>query len=196
MPDGRVIEYWEGGDSAGRAMVMHPGTPATRVGMWGPDAAASVGVRLVSLNRAGYGGSTSIVAPSLLGPARDTAAIAVHLGLDEYAGVGLLGGGPFAVASALADPGHVRALGVVGGIGPWRLLDGASLDQEASTCLVLHDAGDVAGAWDCMRRDAVRAYGRLVALDDAGRVDGILAGIDDGSALLHDDAYRAIWADN
>ena len=133
LPDGRILEYWEGGDPAGRPVIMHPGTPETRVmGTWGHDAAVSAGVRLFVLNRPGYGGSTSITTPSLLGPGRDTAAMAAILGLDEYAVFGLSGGGPFAVATAVADQRHVRALGVVGGTGPWRLLDGASKDPEGS----------------------------------------------------------------
>ena len=197
MPDGRVVEYWEGGDPAGRAMIMHPGTPETRLmGKWGHDAAVSAGVRLVSVNRPGYGGSTSTAEPSLLGPGRDTAATAASLGLDEYAVFGLSGGGPFAVATAVADPVRVRALGVVGGMGPWRLLEDSSRDPEGSKCLALLDAGDVAGAWDCMRRDVDRAYGGLVGLDDAARVDAFLAGIADGSRLMEDEGYRAIWADN
>ena len=69
LPDGRVTEYWEGGDPVGRPMIMHPGTPETRVmGMWGHDAAVSAGVRLMAVNRPGYGGSTSTTEPSLLGP--------------------------------------------------------------------------------------------------------------------------------
>jgi pimeloyl-ACP methyl ester carboxylesterase len=197
LPDGRVIEYWEGGDPAGRAMVMQPGTPETRVmGTWGHDAAVAAGVRLMSVNRPGYGGSTPTAEPGLLGTGRDTAAMAAHLGLDEYAVFGLSGGGPFALATAVADPVHVRALGVVGGIGPWRLLDEFSRDPEGSKCLAFLDAGDVAGAWDCMRRDVDRAYGGLIALDDAARVDTILSRIGDGSRLSDDEGYRAIWADN
>src|SRR6187401_46353 len=127
LSDGRVMEYWDGGDRQGRAMIMHPGTPETRVmATWGNDAAVSAGVRLLSVNRPGYGGSTSIEEPSLLRVGRDTAAMAEQLGLDAYAVFGLSGGGPFAVATAVADPSHVRALGIIGGIGPWRLLEGAS----------------------------------------------------------------------
>ena len=198
LPDGRVMEFWEGGDPAGRAMVMHPGTPETRLmGKWGHGAAVSAGVRLVSVNRPGYGGSSATVEPSLLGTGQDTAAMAAHLGLDEYAVFGLSGGGPFAVATAVADPVHVRALGVVGGIGPWRVLDDdSSRDPEGSKCLDLLDAGDVAGARDCMRRDVDRAYGGLLALDDSARVDAILARIGVGTRLIDDRAYRAIWADN
>jgi pimeloyl-ACP methyl ester carboxylesterase len=191
------MEYWEGGDPAGRPMIMHPGTPETRVmGTWGHDAAVAAGVRLFAVNRPGYGGSTSITEPSLQGPGRDTAAMAAHLGLDEYAVFGLSGGGAFAVATAVADPRHVRALGVVGGMGPWRILDGPSKDPEGSRCLILHDAGDVAGAWDCMRRDVDRAYGGLVPLDDGARVDAFLADLADGSRLVDDEGYRTLWADN
>ena len=191
------MEYWEGGDPAGRPMIMHPGTPETRVmGRWGHDAAIAATVRLFALNRPGYGGSTSITEPSLLGPGRDTAAMAAHLSLDEYAVFGLSGGGAFAVATAVADPGHVRALGVVGGMGPWRVLDGPSKDPEGSKCLVFHDAGDVAGAWECMRRDVERAYGPLAPLDDGARVDEFLAGLADGSRLVDDQDYRTLWADN
>ena len=108
----------------GAAMILHPGTPVTRVlGRWGHDAAVAAGVRLVAVSRPGYGGSTTTETPSLLAVGRDTAALAAHLGLDGYAVFGSSGGGPFAVATAIADPGGVHALGVVGGVGPWRVLD-------------------------------------------------------------------------
>lgn len=197
LPDGRVIEYWDGGDPSGRAVILHPGTPETRVmGRWGHDAAVAAGVRFVAVNRPGYGGSTSVTRPSLLRVGVDTAALAEGIGLDQYAVVGLSGGGPFAMATAVADPGHVRALGVLGGIGPWRLLEDDSRDPEGSKCLDLHDAGDAAAAWDCMRADAESAYAALATLDDEARADAILARIGAGSRLADDPAYRAIWADN
>ena len=129
--------------------------------------------------------------PSLLATGRDTATLAAHLGLAEYAVFGCSGGGPFAVATAVADPGAVRAVGAVGGIGPWRLLDPPSANPEDRACLAMLDAGDVDGAWAGMHRSAEAQMGAL-ALDDA--VDVILSG--DQSALVHDEGYRAIWADN
>jgi pimeloyl-ACP methyl ester carboxylesterase len=101
-----VFEYWEGGDPDGRPMIFHPGTPVTRLlGHWGHAAAVAAGVRLVSVNRPGYGGSTSSMeAPSLMGVGRDTAALAEHLGMDAYSVFGSSGGGPFAVATAVAAP--------------------------------------------------------------------------------------------
>ena len=147
------------------------------------------------MNRPGYGGSTlnAAQAPSLLAVGRDTAALAAHLGLDEYAVFGISGGGPFAVATAVADAGAVRALGVVGGVGPWRLLDDPSADLEDREILALLDAGDVAGAWAGFRLLAEHEYGGLRSLGDAERVDAILAGSQ--GPLIHDDDYRAIWAD-
>ena len=127
------------------------------MGTWGHEAAVSAGVRLVSVNRPGYGGSTATAgAPSLLATGRDTAVLAAHLGCERYAVFGLSGGGPFAVAAAIAEPGHVGALGIVGGVGPWRVLDDKSRDPDGRACLALLDAGNVAGAWDCMRRDIER----------------------------------------
>jgi pimeloyl-ACP methyl ester carboxylesterase len=197
LPDGRVLEYWDGGDPEGRVMLLHPGTPESRVmGLCGHDAAVETGVRLVSVNRPGYGRSTPITEPSLLSVGRDTAALAAQLRLDEYAVVGLSGGGPFAVATAVADPLHVRAVGIVGGIGPWRVLEDASRDPEGSRCLDFLDAGDVAGAWDCMRRDVDRAYAGFGELDDEARVDTILGRIDAKSDLSRDASYRVVWAEN
>jgi pimeloyl-ACP methyl ester carboxylesterase len=197
LADGRVVEYWEGGDPRGRAMVLHPGTPATRLlGRWGHEAAVSAGVRLVSVSRPGYGGSTVVTAqaPSLLAVGRDTAALAAHLGLAEYAVVGISGGGPFAVATAVADSEAVRALGLVAGVGPWRLLDDPSSLPDERVCLALLDAGDVAGAWAGFRLLCERALSGLRALDDSARVDALMAGED--GPLTRDEAYRAIWADN
>lgn len=192
LADGRVIEYWEGGDPDGRAMILQPGTPVTRVlGRWGHDAAVAAGVRLVAVSRPGYGGSTTTETPSLSAVGRDTAALAAHLGLDGYAVFGSSGGGPFAVATALSDPGGVRALGVVGGIGPWRLLEAPAHLPEDREILALLDAGDVAGAWEGFRRQSQDDLGGA-ALDDA--VGLMFTG--EESSLIHDERYRAIWADN
>ncbi len=192
LPGGRVIEYWEGGDPDGRGVILHPGTPATRVlGRWGHEAAVAAGVRLVSMSRPGYGGSTTTEIPSLLAVGKDTAALAAHLGLVGYAVFGTSGGGPFAQATVVADPSSVRALGVVGGVGPWRLLDGPSANPEDRECLALMDAGDLAGAWAGLHRRCEEELGGLT-LDEA--VEVIFAG--EESSLIHDDRYRAIWVDN
>ncbi len=175
-------------------MIFHPGTPVTRLlGRWGHDAAIAAGVRLVSINRPGYGGSSSTTqTPGLSGVGRDTVALATHLSLDEYAVVGSSGGGPFAMATAIAAPGRVRALGVVGGVGPWRLLDAPSpANAEDRECLALLDAGDAAGAWTCLYRQVEEQRARRT-LSQA--VEAIFGG--DASLLTRDAGYREIWTEN
>ena len=162
------------------------------LGHWGHDAAVAAGVRLVSINRPGYGGSASTTgAPSLLGVGRDTADLASHLGLASYAVFGSSGGGPFAAATAIADRGRVRALGVVGGVGPWRLLNdpigrpgGPRVpgDDRCRRCRrdvgVLRSAGGGA---------ACRVSPRQAA-------DDLLAS--ESSAADRGPGYRSIWEEN
>jgi pimeloyl-ACP methyl ester carboxylesterase len=193
LDDGRVLEYWAGGDPGGRGIFYHPGTPVTRLlGQWGHDAAVAAGVRLVAINRPGYGGSTPVkdVRACLLGVGRDTAALATHLGLDEYGVFGSSGGGPFAVATAAVAPDAVSALGVVGGIGPWRVLDDPEANAEDRECLALLDAGDAQGAWACLAATDERARG----LTPSQFVDAIFDG--DASSLASDQPYRDLWAEN
>jgi pimeloyl-ACP methyl ester carboxylesterase len=147
---------------------------------------------LVALNRPGYGGSTwSVGPPSLLSVGRDTAALAKLLGLDEFAVFGSSGGGPYAVATAVAAPEAVRALGVVGGIGPWRLLDPSDVNVEDRKCLAMLDAGDPDGAWACLYRDVDSRRGQITPEQAA---DELLDA--DPSPLARDAAYRDLWIEN
>jgi pimeloyl-ACP methyl ester carboxylesterase len=197
LPDGRTLEYWAGGDPTGRPVVFHPGTPASRLlGRWGHEPAVAAGIRLVSLNRPGYGGSTPITTrPSLLAMGADTAELATHLGFDQYAVLGISGGGPFALATAIADPSRARALAVVGPVGPWAVLDEPTDEDRADReFLAQLDDGDVAGAFAGLHAAAEREMAPLRILDDDARVDAILD--EAQSPLVRDDEYRALWAAN
>ncbi|HEY8239262.1 MAG TPA: alpha/beta hydrolase [Candidatus Limnocylindrales bacterium] len=191
LADGRTLEYWDGGDPGGRPMIYQPGTPVSRVfGRWGHEAAVDAGVRLIALNRPGYGGSTtSDGVPSLLSVGRDTAELAAILGLDGFAVFGSSGGGPFATATAIAAPDAVRALGVVGGIGPWRLVDPPEANREDRVCLALLDEGDAKGCWACLAVDVRRSQ-----VSPTQAADNLLA--TDASPLARDPAYRDLWIEN
>ena len=190
LDDGRVLEYWDGGDPTGRAVIYHPGTPVTRVlGRWAHDAARDAGFRLISVNRPGYGGSSRVAGwPSLLGVGRDTVALARQLHLGSFAMVGASGGGPYAVATAIASGGAVRAVGVVGGVGPWRLIDDESANPEDRTCLALLDGGDLDGTRACLEGTVERDRGTMSALEFFESIAD-----DDPSAVLRDPAYRSLW---
>jgi pimeloyl-ACP methyl ester carboxylesterase len=190
LEDGRVLEYWDGGDPEGRPVIYHPGTPVTRVlGRWAHDAAVETGVRLLALNRAGYGGSTRVTgAPSLLGGGRDTVALAEQLGLGDFAMVGASGGGPFALATAIAGAGTVRALGILGGVGPWRRINDQTANPADRACLALLDAGDLQGTRTCLEGTVERDRATMSAMEF---FESIAA--DDPSAVLHDPDYRSLW---
>jgi pimeloyl-ACP methyl ester carboxylesterase len=193
LEDGRVLEYWEGGDPAGRPVLYHPGTPVTRrLGRWGHDAAVAAGVRLIALNRPGYEGSTMPAGiPGLLGVGRDTAALATTLGIGDFAVMGCSGGGPFACATAVAAPARVRALGVIGGTGPWRVLEGPDVYPGDRACLALYDAGDAARGWACMYRDAV---GERSKIEPEAYLELVFRG--ETSDVADDRRYRALWREN
>ena len=48
LPDGRRLDYWDGGDPDGSPVLFQPGTPSGRLqGVHGHEAALEGGVRLV-----------------------------------------------------------------------------------------------------------------------------------------------------
>lgn len=125
LVDGRTIMVAEGGDAAGSPVVYFHGTPGSRRDVaFGNEVAASLGVRVVSFDRPGYGRSE--LAPyGLAGVARDAAAVADRLGLGRFAALGWSGGGPFALAAAAELGDRVTRVGVAGGPAPFQELPGA-----------------------------------------------------------------------
>jgi len=112
----------------------------------GEQLAAERGVRLVSFDRPGYGGSTA--APfGLVSIATDAHAIADELAVDRLATLGWSGGGPGALAAAADPGGWVNRAGIAHGVAPFQLVPGAldTLDDSDRSALSLLP-GDPAGA--------------------------------------------------
>lgn len=113
LPDGRRAQLWQGGDPVGVAVFFLHGTPDTRHAAYSGDGAARrTGVRLVAVNRPGYGLSDTADTshPSV---ADDTVAVADLLGIDRFTVLGMSLGGPYALATAARHPARVAAAGVV-----------------------------------------------------------------------------------
>src|SRR4051794_34782099 len=118
LPDGRTVVCWEGGDPSGSPVLFHSGTPSGRLqATLGHEAALQSGVRLLSFNRPGYGGS-SLSPPGLAAVGFDGLAVMDRCDVDRFAVLGTSGGGPYALATGLADPARVTAVGVAPRLGP------------------------------------------------------------------------------
>lgn len=110
LPSGACIAAEEFGDPQGPPVFYFHGWPASRLeaGLIG-----ALPVRLLALDRPGYGRSSSQPGRTLLDWPRDVAFVANRLGLDGFHIVGLSGGAPFAAACAYALPDQVRSLALV-----------------------------------------------------------------------------------
>jgi len=124
-PDGRTIETLVGGDPDGFGLLFHGGSPSA-VAAYPPfdDTARALGLRLVTLSRPGYGGSTPRRAPGRYADdVAESVAVLDHLGIGDFITLGWSGGGPRALGCAALLPDRCRAAGSLAGVAPY-LADG------------------------------------------------------------------------
>jgi pimeloyl-ACP methyl ester carboxylesterase len=118
--DGGVLMVLEDGDRSGRPVLVHNGTPNSRLLFAGDvESARRHGIRLISYDRPGYGGSTRRPGRTVADCAEDVRDIASALGIDRLAVWGISGGGPHAIACAALLPDLVPAVGVLASVAPW-----------------------------------------------------------------------------
>ena len=118
--DGRTLRVLEDGDPSGCPVLVHNGSPNSRL-LFGPDVdlARRQGIRLISYDRPGYGASTHLPDRTVADCAQDVSAIAGALGIDRMAVWGISGGGPHALACAALLPDLVPAVASLASIAPW-----------------------------------------------------------------------------
>jgi pimeloyl-ACP methyl ester carboxylesterase len=122
----RQIGFAEFGDPQGRAVFWLHGTPGARrqIPTEARIYAKQHGIRLIGLDRPGTGSSSPHLYENIAAFADDLRTIADILGIDKMAVIGLSGGGPYALASAVAMPERVVAAGILGGVAPFLGDDG------------------------------------------------------------------------
>lgn len=118
LRDGRALGYEEWGPSDGFPILGFGGTTMSRLAHLGHEAPEAAGVRLILVDRPGYGLSDFQPGRRLLDWPADVAHLVDALGLDGLAVFGMSGGGPHAAACAYALPERVSALGLVSSPGP------------------------------------------------------------------------------
>ncbi|PUA81661.1 alpha/beta fold hydrolase [Nocardioides currus] len=113
LPDGRQAQLWLGGADEGPVVLFFHGCPDTRwAARSGAGAAREVGVRLLCVNRPGYGRS-SRAASTHASVADDAAAVLDVLDIADVAALGMSVGGAYAAAFAARHPDRSGALGIV-----------------------------------------------------------------------------------
>ena len=118
--DGRRVQVLERGVADGRPVLVHNGTPNSSL-LFEADVrlAERQGIRMISYDRPGYGGSDRDIGRSVASCARDVRAIADALEIERLAVWGISGGGPHALACAALLPDLVPAVAVLASIAPW-----------------------------------------------------------------------------
>lgn len=118
--DGRVLAVVEDGDLTGQPILVHNGTPNSRLLFANHVALARrQGIRLISYDRPGYGGSTRQAGRSVADCVQDVRTIAAALGIERLGMWGISGGGPHAIACAALLPDLVPAVSVLASSAPW-----------------------------------------------------------------------------
>jgi pimeloyl-ACP methyl ester carboxylesterase len=118
-PGARHVAFAEYGAADGVPLFYLGGTPASRLGGAYLDAPAkAAGVRVITMDRPGFGHSTPVRTRRLLDWPPDVLAVADRLGLDRFSVLGMSGGGPHALACAYSVPERLTATIVVAGMGP------------------------------------------------------------------------------
>jgi pimeloyl-ACP methyl ester carboxylesterase len=118
--DGRRLQVLERGVPDGRSVLVHGGTPNSRV-LYEPsvELAETQGIRMISYDRPGYGASDRDPGRLVASCAQDVRAIADALGIERLAVWGISGGGPHAIACAALLPDLVPAVAALGSLAPW-----------------------------------------------------------------------------
>jgi pimeloyl-ACP methyl ester carboxylesterase len=119
-PDDRVLAVEEAGDPAGRPVLVHGGTPnSRRLYESHSSDAAERGLRLISYDRPGYGGSSPQSGRTVADCAADVRAICTDLGIERLATWGISGGGPHVLACAALLPDLVCAAASLASVAPF-----------------------------------------------------------------------------
>jgi pimeloyl-ACP methyl ester carboxylesterase len=116
--DSRTLAFSIYGDPHGKPVFFFHGTPGSRLFRPPDEITSRVGVKLICVDRPGYGNSTFQTGRRILDWPEDIVQIADNLGLDTFAVVGHSGGGPYALACAHRLSDRVSLAATLAGAGP------------------------------------------------------------------------------
>lgn len=118
LPDGRELAYAEYGEPAGTPVFFFHGAPGSRFFRPPDEVTRRMGVRLICVDRPGYGGSTFQPHRRILDWPKDVVSLADALGIGTFAVAGHSAGSPHTLACAYSLPERIRVAAVLCGLGP------------------------------------------------------------------------------
>jgi pimeloyl-ACP methyl ester carboxylesterase len=142
LGDGRRLAYCEWGDPEGRVILLCHGAPGSRI--FGPESTvtAEAGVRLVTVDRPGYGGSDPKPGRQILDWPADVSELTTALGVHAFDVAGHSSGGPYALACAYALSDRIKRVALISCIAPYDEPSSEQVDDdEKLTRLARHDLG-------------------------------------------------------
>jgi pimeloyl-ACP methyl ester carboxylesterase len=172
LADGRTLHTYDtGGD--GFPVLWNHGTPNIGAPPEPLFAAADrLGLRWVSFDRPGYGGSTVQRGRTVASVASDAAAVADSLGIGQFAVAGYSGGGTFALGTAAALGDRVRAVVTLAAIAPYGVDGLAWFDEMVpSSIAALGSAAAGADVREALHKSGFD-YDAGFTADDLAMFDG------------------------
>lgn len=134
LPGQRVIAADDVGDPGGVAVVYLHGSPDCRLARHPDDGiAASLGVRLIAVDRPGYGWSTPQPTPDVLGWGGDVAMLLDELGIARCRVAAWSAGAPYALGLAAAMPERVERVVTYGCLAPLEAFDDEDVAGDSPT---------------------------------------------------------------
>ncbi len=118
LPSGRLLAYAEYGVKDGTPVFFFHGIPGSRLFCPSEEPLRRLGVRLIGVDRPGYGRSSFQPGRRILDWPADIAYLADSLGIERFAVMGHSGGCPYVLACAYALPERVSCAAIVAGLGP------------------------------------------------------------------------------
>ena len=146
--DGRTIGVADMGAPDGVPIIWAHGGPGSRLeALHLVPVATDAGLRIIGIDRPGYGLSTAQPGRTIVGWRDDAIAVADHLGIAQFLAVGVSTGGAYALALAALEPERVLAV----------VACGAMTDMRFAPARATMSGPHVHAVWDAADRDAALA---------------------------------------
>jgi len=115
LPSNRNLDYQVSGSPSGYPLIFIHGTPGSLIPVTTlTPACEKLNVKLITMSRAGYGGSTRDKGRRVVDAVADIDELLQHLGVQECVVGGWSGGGPIALACAARLKACKAALSIAG----------------------------------------------------------------------------------